>query len=71
MSTSVVLNKKAWALTDVPDPVRFLQVENIFHDSVMLSWKPPTNDGGGTITQYIVEKLEVPMTSWIRVGTSR
>ena len=46
-------------------------MENIYHDSVMLTWKPPLNDGGGFITQYIVEKQESGMTSWIRCCTTR
>jgi len=56
---------------DVPDPPRFLNVDTIYHDSVMLTWKPPLNDGGGFITQYIVEKLEQGMTNWIRCCTTR
>jgi serine/threonine protein kinase/predicted RNA-binding protein with TRAM domain len=59
------------AVNDVPDPPRFLNVDSIFHDSVMLTWKPPLNDGGGFITQYIVEKQEQGMTSWIRWGATR
>jgi len=57
--------------TDVPDPPRFLNVDTIYHDSVMLTWKPPLNDGGGFITQYIVEKQEQGMTNWIRCCTTR
>jgi len=58
-------------VTDVPDPPRFLNVDAIYHDSVMLTWKPPLNDGGGFITQYIVEKLEQGMANWIRCCTTR
>lgn len=56
---------------DVPDPPRFLNVDTIYHDSVMLTWKPPMNDGGGFITQYIVEKLEKGMSNWLRCCTTR
>jgi serine/threonine protein kinase len=59
------------AVNDVPDPPRFLNVDGIYHDSVMLTWKPPLNDGGGFITQYIVEKLEQGMTNWLRACTTR
>ncbi|KAK2158172.1 hypothetical protein LSH36_175g03003 [Paralvinella palmiformis] len=58
-------------INDIPDPPRFLQVDTIYHDSVMLTWKPPLSDGGGFITQYILEKLEPPMTNWIRCCTTR
>ena len=37
----------------------------------MLSWKAPLRDGGSGVTQYIVEKLEPPMTKWIRCATTR
>ena len=58
-------------VSDVPDAPRFLQIENIYHDSVLLSWKAPLNDGGSSVTQYVVEKLEPPMTKWIRCCVTR
>ena len=57
--------------TDHPDPPRFPVVENIREDSVVLSWKPPLNDGGSFITQYVIEKLELPSSVWNRVATNR
>lgn len=58
-------------ISDRPDPPRFPQVDNIGHDSLAVSWKPPVWDGGSNITNYVVEKREHPMTSWIRVGNTR
>ncbi|KAG8238874.1 hypothetical protein J437_LFUL018785 [Ladona fulva] len=58
-------------ISDRPDPPRFPAVENIGHDSLALTWKPPMWDGGSNITNYLVEKREHPMTSWIRVGNTR
>ena len=58
-------------ISDRPDPPRFPQVDNIGHDSLALTWKPPVWDGGSNITNYLVEKREHPMTSWIRVGNTR
>lgn len=46
-------------------------VEDIGHDSLALTWKPPVWDGGSNITNYVVEKREHPMSSWIRVGNTR
>lgn len=58
-------------ISDRPDPPRFPQVENIGHDSLAVTWKPPVWDGGSNITNYLVEKREHPMSSWIRVGNTR
>lgn len=51
-------------ICDVPDPPRFPVVENVLDEAVVLSWKPPLNDGGSYITNYIVEKREVPGDEW-------
>ncbi len=58
-------------VNDSPDPPRYLQVESVFHDSVFLTWKPPNNDGGSFITQYVIEKQEAGMTAWLKCGTQR
>jgi hypothetical protein len=71
-------------ILDKPDPPRFLVVENVKDESVSLSWKPPMNDGGSSITNYIVEKLDLNVTinsdqnklesnipSWIRCAITR
>uniref|UniRef100_A0A8D8QGY6 Twitchin n=1 Tax=Cacopsylla melanoneura TaxID=428564 RepID=A0A8D8QGY6_9HEMI len=58
-------------ISDRPDPPQFPSVEDIGHDSLALLWRPPIWDGGSNVTNYIVEKREHPMSSWIRVGTTR
>ena len=60
-------------ISDRPEPPRMPTIEpiSIGHDSLILSWKPPSWDGGSSITNYIVEKRELPMSSWIRVGHTR
>ncbi|XP_073811656.1 projectin protein bent isoform X33 [Musca autumnalis] len=58
-------------ISDRPDPPRLPVIENVGHDSLALSWKSPAWDGGSDITNYVVEKREHPMSSWIRVGSTR
>ncbi|RUS77263.1 hypothetical protein EGW08_014977, partial [Elysia chlorotica] len=58
-------------INDRPDAPRFPVVENIRDDSVVLSWKPPLNDGGSFITEYVVERNEPPSDKWIRVASTR
>jgi hypothetical protein len=58
-------------ISDRPDPPRFPTVDNIGVDSLALGWKAPVWDGGSNITNYLVEKREHPLQTWIRVGTTR
>ncbi|KAK2728041.1 hypothetical protein QYM36_008498, partial [Artemia franciscana] len=58
-------------ISDRPNPPRFPKVEGVTHDTLILSWQQPSWDGGSAITNYIVEKREHPMSSWIRVCTTR
>ncbi|XP_055900297.1 twitchin-like isoform X6 [Biomphalaria glabrata] len=67
-SDSVVLKVQ---VNDRPDPPRFPVVENIRDDSVVLSWKPPLNDGGSFITEYVIERNEPPSDKWLRVASTR
>lgn len=56
---------------DHPDPPFSLSIEDIGQDSLILNWNAPTWDGGSNITNYLIEKREIPMSSWIRVGNTR
>jgi titin len=40
-------------------------------DSVSLSWRPPEEDGGSYITNYVIEKLEPDTGKWVKAATSR
>jgi len=57
--------------TDRPDPPQHPVCDSIGINSLALSWHAPEWDGGSNITNYLVEKRELPMTSWIRVGNTR
>ena len=43
----------------------------MFDDSATLSWRPPEDDGGSYITNYIIEKLEPDTGKWVKAATSR
>ena len=58
-------------ISDRPDPPRWPQTSQIGTDSLVLEWQVPSWDGGSSITNYVVEKQELPMTSWCRVGHTR
>jgi len=58
-------------ISDRPDPPRHVIVESVGTDTMVVTWQPPKWDGGSSITSYLVEKREHPMTSWIRVGFTR
>ncbi|KAL1383363.1 hypothetical protein pipiens_013162 [Culex pipiens pipiens] len=58
-------------ISDRPDKPKNLSVDQIGLDHVTLSWLAPSWDGGASITNYIVEKREVPLSTWIRAGTTR
>ena len=43
----------------------------MFDDSATLSWRPPEDDGGSYITNYIIEKLQPDTGKWVKAAISR
>ena len=58
-------------ISDRPDPPRFPIIENVGDDCVTLTWKAPLWNGGSQITNYVIEKREAGMTSWVKAATTR
>ena len=44
-----------------------LNITEVTSHSALLSWKPPSDDGGSPITFYIVEKKDVLSGDWVLV----
>lgn len=50
-------------------PVGPIQFTEVFADRIGLVWKPPIDDGGSKITNYVVEKREDNRKSWVHVSS--
>ncbi|KAA3682313.1 uncharacterized protein DEA37_0008978 [Paragonimus westermani] len=56
-------------VNDRPPPPINLKVEGVSDGSALLSWSMPSNTG--YVSQYIIERRELPGDAWIRAGTNR
>ncbi|KAI1733007.1 fibronectin type III domain-containing protein [Ditylenchus destructor] len=65
-SDSVELRLK---VVDKPSPPQDLEVDDIGPESCRLFWKPPKDDGGVPITNYVVEKYRLGVDVWERVSS--
>nr|AZI15635.1 UNC-22 [Auanema rhodensis] len=50
-------------------PVGPLEVSDVTKDSCVLTWKPPADDGGAEISNYVVEKRDTKTNTWVPVST--
>lgn len=55
---------------DSPGPSQDFHVTNVTKNSVTVSWKPPDNDGGSNVANYILERREATKKAWSTVETS-
>ncbi|CAG2054619.1 unnamed protein product, partial [Timema podura] len=46
-----------------------LEVSDITPETCSLSWRPPLDDGGSPITNYVVEKLDPSTGLWVKVSS--
>ncbi len=54
---------------DKPGPPQGpIEVTDVTPETCSLSWKPPLDDGGSPITNYIVEKREATSGNWVKVS---
>lgn len=53
----------------MPSPPRDVDVNEIFQDSCVVSFKPSKDDGGTPITKYVIERLDLSLKAqWDNVG---
>lgn len=45
-----------------------MEIGDIKSDSCVLKWKPPKNDGGAEVTNYIIEKFDAKKGAWEKVA---
>ncbi|CAK5074870.1 unnamed protein product [Meloidogyne enterolobii] len=56
-------------IQDKPSPPKGpIVVDGVTKDSCQLSWKPPEDDGGSPLTNYVVEKREIGSNVWTPVS---
>ena len=53
---------------DKPDKPEQVAIKEIKKDSVVIEWKPPTDDGGLEIVKYSIEKCDPENMVWIKVA---
>ena len=60
------INVRIYDTPGAPGPVKVCEVTR---NSVVISWQPPTVDGGSVVHNYIVEKREATRKAWSTVET--
>jgi hypothetical protein len=47
-----------------------IRVSDVTNQSASISWKPPKDDGGAPVENYIIEKMDVARGDWTPVRNS-
>lgn len=63
LESAAVLIKDPYVCPGTP---KSLEVTDVKKDSMVLTWEPPSADGGSPITGYIIEKHDKEGVRWIR-----
>ena len=53
---------------DVPGPPEAPEVHDVMHDSCIVSWQPPIQDGGSPVTGYFLERRATSSNIWVKVN---
>lgn len=64
--SSVVVCERC--ITDPPDAPLNPEIKEIFSNHCLLSWQPPSNDGGSPVTGYYVERCMATSARWMPVN---
>ena len=52
---------------DPPGPPENVQITEVFHDSITMTWEPPESDGGSPVTGYYIERRMTSSSRWVKV----
>jgi len=50
-------------------PLAPLDVSEITPETCTLTWRPPSDDGGSPISNYVVERMDVSVGVWIKISS--
>ncbi|KAI8775761.1 titin isoform X2, partial [Biomphalaria glabrata] len=48
-------------------PIEFTDIKA---DSTILTWKPPSSDGGAPIKSYVIERRDARKTTWTKIAST-
>jgi len=68
LESEAVTIKSLFRLPSAPQEP--LEVSGLTDTSLVLGWKPPEDDGGSPLTEYLVERRETSKKAWQKVGTN-
>uniref|UniRef100_H2YLF7 Uncharacterized protein n=1 Tax=Ciona savignyi TaxID=51511 RepID=H2YLF7_CIOSA len=58
------------AVVNKPTPPRDLDVKEVTHEHVLLTWEAPEDDGGSELLNYVIEKRDISRMMWTTVNST-